>query len=172
MTAITRRALLAAIAGSQLVRAQPNPSRIKLGLGMLDLSDATLKFTRQLGLEWLACPAQYILESHPRGLVPAKGGAPQRWRPQTEPAIRRIKEPRRIVRPPPRTPPAPRVPPRRPGHARARPRHRARSRNPSAPSASRLSIPVLEYNFLTPSAPAKASTSSPRSRRLPTARIR
>ena len=60
---------------------------------MLDLSDATLKFTRQLGLEWIGVPAQYLLESHPRGLVPAKGGAPRGssgpWR---EPDIRRVKE--------------------------------------------------------------------------------
>ncbi len=60
---------------------------------MLDISDATLKFTRQLGLEWIATPAQYLLDSHPRGLVPAAGGAPGgSSAPWTEAGIRRIKE--------------------------------------------------------------------------------
>jgi mannonate dehydratase len=93
---MTRRSLLAAVAGSSLaprLPAQATSSGIKLGLGMLDLSDATLKFARQLGLEWLATPAQYLLDSHPRGLVPAAGGAPRgSGSPWTEAGIRRIKE--------------------------------------------------------------------------------
>ncbi len=76
---LTRRALLAGTAAALLPShspAQAKPGGIKLGMGMLDLSDATLKFVRQLGVEWFGCPAQYIVDSHPRGLVPAGGRAP------------------------------------------------------------------------------------------------
>jgi len=73
--------------------AQSAASRIKLGMGMLDLSDATLKFVRQLGVEWFACPAQYIVDSHPRGLVPAAGRAPGGSSgPWKETEIRRVKQ--------------------------------------------------------------------------------
>jgi mannonate dehydratase len=62
-------------------------------MGMLDLSDATLKFVRQLGVEWLACPAAYVVDSHPRGLVPATGRAPGGPSgPWKEAEIRRIQQ--------------------------------------------------------------------------------
>ena len=90
---IRRRDLMAALAAFAFAPPLRAQSGIKLGLGMLDISDATLKFTRQLGLDWLAAPAQYLLESHPRGLVPAAGGAPGGGGgPWKEVEIRRIKE--------------------------------------------------------------------------------
>src|SRR5215471_7171380 len=93
---ITRRALLAAAAvlpDPRRLAARDETRGIKLGMGMLDISDATLKFVGQLGIEWLACPAQYLVDSHPRGLVPAVGRAPTGPSgPWNEQEIRRIQQ--------------------------------------------------------------------------------
>ena len=90
---LSRREIIKTLAASAMAPALAAESGIKIGLGMLDLSDATLKFTRQLGLEWIATPAQYLLDSHPRGLVPAVGGAPgNAGGPWKEGEIRRINE--------------------------------------------------------------------------------
>ena len=72
--------------------AQGNSGGIKLGLGMLDLSEATLKFTRQLGLEWLGCPRNTWWRATPEDWFQQCGGAPWRIQRSVDRAgIRRIK---------------------------------------------------------------------------------
>jgi mannonate dehydratase len=66
---------------------------IKIGFMISDLSDATLRFVKQIGVDWVGAPARYTLESAPRGLMPPLGRPPGgSGRPWVEAEIRRVKE--------------------------------------------------------------------------------
>jgi len=66
---------------------------IKIGLGIYELSDATLRFVKQIGVDWVVAPGRYALESAPLGLLPPLGHPPGGFRgPWKEAEIRRVKE--------------------------------------------------------------------------------
>jgi mannonate dehydratase len=89
---ISRRSLISTLAGAAVAgSARAAASGIRIGMGVRDLSDATLRFVRQLGVEWIASPSQLILDNRLMGLVPppgrAPGGTSRSWQ---EADIRRI----------------------------------------------------------------------------------
>ncbi len=146
---LTRRALLAAASLPRLLAQKPGPNKpaIKIAMGVGDLLPDTLRFVKQIGVDWIAAPARLGGEGPYRPLVPPPGrppgGTPQPWQ---ESEIRRIKE-----------------------HAEASGLHVGSLPLPACPNAvlgkperdrdlenardairiaGRVGIPVLEYNFL------------------------
>jgi D-mannonate dehydratase len=84
----------------QSVNAPPasNPNsghRLKLAKGLRDLSDDTIAFFRQLGVEHVVMPTRFNLEPSKRGLIPATDSGPSDDRPLTPwktADLRRIKD--------------------------------------------------------------------------------
>ena len=65
----------------QAVNAGPQPNanpghRLKLAKGLRDLSDDTLAFFKQLGIEHVTMPTRFNLESSKRGLIPGTDNGP------------------------------------------------------------------------------------------------
>ena len=96
---LSRRDLLAAGAAATFGSAAAgaplatDKGGIKIGFGITDLSDATLRFVKQIGVDWVVAPGRYTLESAPLGLLPPLGRPPGGFRgPWKEAEIRRVKE--------------------------------------------------------------------------------
>ncbi len=141
---LTRRALLGA-ASLPLLPGQAK-SEIKIAMGVGDLSPGTLRFVKQIGVDWIAAPARLAGDGPYRPLVPPPGGPPRGTpQPWEESEIRRIKERAEAAGLHVGLLPLPACPNAVLGSA-ARDRDLENARN-AIRVAGRVGIPVLEYNF-------------------------
>ncbi len=87
----------AATAAAHAAKAQGTTSvhRLKVGKGLRDLSDETLTFFKQMGIEHVTMPTRLNLTRRKRGLVPSTDGGPRNdglLRPWDADDLRRIKD--------------------------------------------------------------------------------